>query len=54
MKEKEEDKAEYNEVVTKGETAGLLEQSTPDVFRTSLGSRRYCQGRGGIYRGAQA
>ena len=38
VKEKEEAKAEYNQAVAKGETAGLLEQSTPDVFRTSLGN----------------
>jgi hypothetical protein len=38
VKEKEEAKAKYNEAVSRGEFAGLLEQHTPDVFRTSLGN----------------
>jgi hypothetical protein len=38
VKEKEEAKVGYQEAVQRGETAGLLEQSTPDVFSTSLGN----------------
>ena len=38
VKEKEEAKAEYNAAVNRGETAGLLEMHTPDVFSTSLGN----------------
>jgi hypothetical protein len=38
VKEKDEAKADYTAAIEKGETAGLLEQSTPDVFRTSLGN----------------
>lgn len=38
VKEKEEAKAKYKEAVDRGETAGLLEQRTPDVFTTSLGN----------------
>src|SRR5215472_14766625 len=37
-KGKEEAKEEYDAAVAKGETAGLLEQFTPDVFRTFLGN----------------
>ena len=38
VKEKNEAKAEYKAAVAQGKTAGLLEQFTPDVFRTSLGN----------------
>jgi hypothetical protein len=38
VKEKEEAKIEYNAAVSRGETAGLLEMHTPDVFSTSLGN----------------
>jgi hypothetical protein len=36
VKEKDKPKADYNAVIEKGETAGLLELLTPDVFRTSM------------------
>ena len=38
VKEKEQAKVEYKEAVERGETAGLLEPYTPDVFSTSLGN----------------
>jgi hypothetical protein len=38
VKEKEEAKVEYDKAVSRGETAALLEQHTPDVFTTSLGN----------------
>ena len=38
VKEKNEAKTEYKAAVAQGKTAGLLEQFTPDVFRTSLGN----------------
>jgi hypothetical protein len=38
VKEKEEAKVEYDKAVSRGETAALLEQRTPDVFTTSLGN----------------
>jgi hypothetical protein len=38
VKEREKGKTQFKEAVERGETAGLLEQSTPDVFSTNLGN----------------
>ena len=38
VKGKEEAKETYQEAIEQGEVAGLLEQFSPDVFRTSLGN----------------
>jgi len=38
VKEKEQAKVEYKEAVERGETAGLLEQHTPDVSARVLGT----------------
>jgi hypothetical protein len=38
VKEKAEARTKYKEALARGETAGLLEQQTPDVFTTSLGN----------------
>jgi hypothetical protein len=38
VKEKEGAKVKYREAVERSETAGLLEQATPDVFSTNIGN----------------
>jgi len=38
VKEKEDANTQYNDAVSRNESAGLFEQHTPDVFSTSLGN----------------